>query len=72
MGANQSILASESVSSYFALNINSDLTPDAFVNGTNEGLFVLDLNTGDLIPNSDTNEDALFELVSGEITPKIL
>lgn len=61
-------------SSYFALDRNVDITPDAFINNILEShIFELDLTTGDITPSVDGDLGSLFEIDSnGDITPKVL
>lgn len=58
--------------SYFSLDENAELTPDSLINNINDSLFILDINTGDLVPSGAIVEDTFFTLLSNEITPKIL
>jgi len=60
--------------SYFALDLNADLTPDPYINEFDEfNLFSIDLMTGELTTNIDGDIDDFFELdENGDITPKIL
>lgn len=59
--------------SYFALDCKAEITPNPFIEAYDNGLFILDLLTGELSPsNEDDYDDEFFELVDNEITPTIL
>ncbi len=73
MATSQFISKVLSGGSYFSLDVNSELTTAPFVNDILESsIFALDLSTGDLSPSIDGDEDSFFEIVGGEITPKVL
>tara|TARA_R110002126_G_scaffold127296_1_gene269479 strand:- start:93 stop:512 length:420 start_codon:yes stop_codon:yes gene_type:complete len=61
------------ISSYFTLDLNAELTPEPYINEIKENnLFTLNTNTGELTPSSSGIEDTFFDLVDGNITPKVL
>lgn len=72
MGVIQGILSVEAATSYFSLDRDAELTPSPYIDSIGDNLFTLDLATGDLSPNNDDFEDVFFEVVNGEITPKVL
>lgn len=66
------IINKPNIESYFSLDENADLTPNSFINNINDSLFILDITTGDLIPNELVIEDTFFDLDGNEIISKIL
>ena len=73
MSTTQNIIRQESEISYFALDVDAELTPVPFVSEIDEdNIFVIDLTTGDISPSAAGEDDSFFEIVGGEITPKVL
>jgi hypothetical protein len=71
MSVNQEILVDD-LTTYFSIDESGNLTPTPYINRIEDNLFALDLLTGDLSPSNVGVEDEFFEIVNGDITPKVL